>query len=632
MSPREALESLVLDVGKLADDYGRAGLLGSAGPDRAARSLVGDAAEVMAFRRLFLLTDALLRNVVGKKVFAAADAPRHVAVFGGTNVGKSTCVNVLLAAGVAGVRHTAAFTRHAQAFVPPGVSSADLFGGDPFAFRRFAAVPIEKLRPDVLDQYGVVVRPSSAPLPGVIVWDTPDCDSVDSQQYMAAVVEAVTIADAVVYVTTGQKYAVDFMLEWVILLERAGTPLLGCLNLTKRKDQPEILENQKLHLDSVAARNGVAAPRIDMVGFFVANEDEADLYKPEHAPGGQLREKVVALLNTASSGERVRRAVRFALASLKDVLGPARAELEAASRWRSAVDEAAVRFTADYETNYINDPKRFDAFRRLNLELLDLLDPNIPGLKQGLQVIRTVLRLPSQIIITVGKWIYNAMFGGGDKKKVKLPPEAESYQYAHTALLQGLTDLISRMRAEVRRHPFWDELDARWGRELSGIQQEFADKLKAHFDETERRIKEAARDIFKALEKSPVLLNTLRTARISVDAGMIVFAVVTAGHTTFVHDLLHDFIVAPSADVGGAGGGGLHRRQVHRDPRAQLKSELLDDARHFADEVYRDRLRKLGEELIAAVGFLRVDAALVNGLPDRLEALAKMLEAPGDVT
>ena len=126
------LEAVVQDFQTLAGRYRQAGLLTGSPVEPTVRRLLGASDEVLGFRRLFLLSDGLLRNVVGELLRAHRPQPTHVTVFGGTQVGKSTCVNVLLGTPAARVYHTAGFTRHAQGFLPPEMPVDTVNEGNPW--------------------------------------------------------------------------------------------------------------------------------------------------------------------------------------------------------------------------------------------------------------------------------------------------------------------------------------------------------------------------------------------------------------------------------------------------------------------------------------------------------------------
>src|SRR5436305_894816 len=101
----DLLDSAAADFATLRGAYARAGLFNDAATaarTEACRALLGTGDDAYRFRRLFLLADALVRNRVGRAVYAGV-APqtgpraRHVSVFGGNNAGKSTVVNILAA-------------------------------------------------------------------------------------------------------------------------------------------------------------------------------------------------------------------------------------------------------------------------------------------------------------------------------------------------------------------------------------------------------------------------------------------------------------------------------------------------------------------------------------------------------
>src|SRR6266542_2627770 len=69
-------------------------------------------------------------------------------------------------------------------------------GDDVYRFKRAF------LLAEALMRYGVGRRSTAVLPPDMVLWDMPDCDATESRKYMYAVVEAVTVADALVYVTS----------------------------------------------------------------------------------------------------------------------------------------------------------------------------------------------------------------------------------------------------------------------------------------------------------------------------------------------------------------------------------------------------------------------------------------------
>jgi 50S ribosome-binding GTPase len=230
-TPKELLSNVVRDFDILYHAYEKAGLLGEHAGTEAAKKLLGSGEDVYRFKREFLLAEALIRNRVGRLAHGG-NGLKHLAVFGGNNVGKSTVVNILAAEKVTSTSPEGGHTRHAVAISTASVQGGTrgLFGENPFAFRPFSPVHVHALDRDRLDQYGKCSFSSDTLPQDVVLWDMPDCDATDSRKYMSAVIEAVTSADAIVYVTSVGKFAVEHVVEWIFILHDAGIHVLQCLN------------------------------------------------------------------------------------------------------------------------------------------------------------------------------------------------------------------------------------------------------------------------------------------------------------------------------------------------------------------------------------------------------------------
>ena len=91
----------------------------------------------------------MVRNRIARLVFDR-HGPRHVVVFGGNNVGKSTVVNILAAASIADTSPEGGHTRQAHAF---STTAPPLFSWNPYAFNRFTQVAADQPRPQTFDCY-----------------------------------------------------------------------------------------------------------------------------------------------------------------------------------------------------------------------------------------------------------------------------------------------------------------------------------------------------------------------------------------------------------------------------------------------------------------------------------------------
>ncbi len=628
---QQHLLSVQTDVAALVSHYRSAGLLDEDASALAHR-LVGERADLLAFRRDLLMIDALLRNTIGWHIAGRPDQPRHAVVFGGTQVGKSTCVNVLLGQNVARVHHLGGFTRHAQAFVPKPYRPEGVLITHPPAFQDFKRVLPEQLRPDTLDAYSLQAIDQTSLLPDVVVWDAPDCDAVGSIRYMHGLIEALSLADAVVYVTTKEKYAVDAILEWVLLLRAAGFPIVNLLNNTPNRQQTDVLNSQRDALNTVAQRHGHPTEPLDSVAFPVVNANTSNevvsiLSDPQFAPGNALRQKV-RQASAAPRAPRAEAALRFVQQQLPTVLAPALAEVEALALWNNTVEQAVQQFVADYQQKYLDDPHHYDAFTRVSVRILDLLNPPIRGLKESLSMVRSVLRAPSRAIIWVGKRAWNMITGAPDEKPVVIPAEVKTYTEAHAALLDALSQVIDQQRQQVRHHPFWDTLNQQWAEQLAMLQSDFQQKLDAHWRDTEQRIEATAQAIYAELEKNPTQLNLLRASRLGVDAAAIVVSLVTTMHTGgLAENVIQELIVAPAmlSFVEGLTHNIANNYVDHR--KAEFKAQLLTDTRTMVDEVYRPTMQTLADRAIHEAGFIGMDAAALRSLPQRIEVLLQVITA-----
>ena len=296
-SAEKLIADVVADFGFLRGGYEKAGILDEGPGGAALAKLLGGYQDAARFRRTFLLLDALVRHRVSRIVFASGPY-RHVAVFGGTNVGKSTVVNILAEDGVATASPEGGYTRQAQVFASaPGA----VFGENTFFFHGFecldgGAIPASEIRAYLRSQRA----PSS--LPGdIALWDAPDCDAVGSARYVDAVIEVVTTADLVVYVTSVEKYSVEHLVEWLFSLIEIGIPVIGCLNKTSKRDRAEVIRKQaEVVFPTMATVLERPTPRLLVIALknLVESNDESDLWGSEHPEANQLRGAVVGALST----------------------------------------------------------------------------------------------------------------------------------------------------------------------------------------------------------------------------------------------------------------------------------------------------------------------------------------------
>ncbi|HEX2941341.1 MAG TPA: GTPase [Rhodopila sp.] len=615
-----ALEALfaavVADLTLVRDAYEAAGLLRDSGHGSVAWTLFGGAEEAERFRRDALLADALVRNRVARLVFRR-QGPSNIVVFGGNNVGKSTVVNILAAASLAGTSPEGGHTRHAQAFT---ADPNALLGWNPYAFNRFHQVPAAELAQSGFDAFAVSAIASESLPADIALWDAPDCDSVGSGRYLAAVVEAATIADLVVYVTSVEKYAVNDLVEWLFDLADAGIPVLGCLNKTPRKDRALVMRrHQEDILPAVARRLNRPPPSIHLVALRTMTEgEEADLWGADHPEAAELREAAVAGAAPQSDAAVARVALQAASDRIDRMLAPAHAELAVRAGWTETVGGAVAAFVATYESEYLTGDAVIDPFTKLNVQLLDLLNPEIPGLSEVMRGLRKIRRLPADLLRAGWRLISDRT---DTVREADLAPELRAYAHAHRALLRAIHDRIDAECAMPRHHPFWDRLAALWQQRAADLAEEFRQSTERHMEQTDAEIRSAARDILKALEQRPGVLRLLRTARLSTEMGGLLIGFAIPGHGHIGHDLLDQVVFAPlmMSATGAAADFAVEGYVAQR--RSQIVEKLRAEAKTIATTLYAAPLHAIGEDVFTAIGTLGLPQALLDRLPANLAKL-----------
>jgi hypothetical protein len=622
MQPSEALfAEVVADFGTLRDAYRSVGLLNTDEETNMANSLLGGGDGLNRFAREFLLADAIVRNRVARLVIDCGKL-RHVAVFGGNNVGKSTVINILAAGEVAASSPEGGQTQHAHSFT---AAAPPLFGQNTYCFRDFSLVEPGALNKSRHDQYTVTTMPLEAVPHDVVLWDAPDCDAVGSYRYLATVIEACAAADVVVYVTGLGNYSSAHIVEWVFRLHDAGIPIVECLNRTEKRHRAPIVERQRTFVFPEAAKHlDIAAPDLTVIPLrFLSGDDaqESDLWGPQHPEAEQLRATVLQQLESVDRPESGRKALEYILRRIGHILKPARMELAARRTWSDIVSRELEEFVKAYDETYLTSKggKTIEPFTRVNLEILNLLDPNIPGLKETVATLRWVSRLPARIVLRGVRNTYEFVVGGEtNRPQDPVAPQVEAYTEANKKLIRGLARQLKAQGDAAEHHPFWDRLDAAWQDQLESLQEDFARQVIEHKQITEAEIKEAAKDIFESLKSQPVLLNTLRTVKVGVMAGGLAVTYANLGHGFL--DLLGDLVITPvmqrMADGATMAGAAIYVEAR----RGKLVDKLRGDARNVVEKVYYRKLIDLADKSMGEES-LGIEQDLIERLPVKLKNL-----------
>jgi hypothetical protein len=184
-----------------------------------------------------------------------AHDPVHVALFGGTNSGKSTVLNILVGRAAAGIHATARFSRYPEAYHAGALGDRWLTG----APARFADYHCYRDRhppqqsDDDLARHGY--RPALAlldldrletpvlalPAAAAVFWDAPDFSTEEAQADLSAVLDVVALADLVIMTVTDESYADGRATALLRMVQDSGVRLHGVVN--KLADIPELLQD-----------------------------------------------------------------------------------------------------------------------------------------------------------------------------------------------------------------------------------------------------------------------------------------------------------------------------------------------------------------------------------------------------
>ncbi|MEP0845866.1 MAG: 50S ribosome-binding GTPase [Phycisphaerae bacterium] len=591
---------------------------------RLSRDAFADGAAQDRLLDSLLLADAALRHADAR---LRRPIP-HLAVIGPTQVGKSTVVNLLSAEPAAGVSPLAGFTVHPQAFAigtpPPDADADALLGGafadwrrcDPgelsrddlacFGFRALpprAAGPIPTVRDDAPPVRILSAEPrlfdeprpppDDAPgdeLPPCVLWDTPDFDSLASRSYQRGVLEAAALADALLLVVSKEKYADLTVWKLLEMLRPLDRPVVLCANkMTPDAEAPIVAaltdSLRRLEGDSPATR-------------LVTLPHDAELTRPgpaqRHPAVQRLRREVGRALEHAAGKDR-RAGVRALLRARWDEwCAPLRAEHDAANQWRKLVAAGLAQLQEGFRRDFLDNPGRFDTFRRTIAELLQLLE--IPGVARVMTNIRGVLTLPGRWLYQRGAALWRSRRGPGRPAPL---PDAASEELVLLEQIEKLLVMLEREAShrdspDVAAHAVWRALRRRMQEQSSALRQGTAEAVRRHHDAFMPEIRSAAGRLLDSLRENPRLLNSLRAARATADAAGILLAVKSAGLP------INELLLAPAmlalTSMLAEGALGTYMLRVCAELKERQAEHLK---RELCEAFLRPRLEALVERLDA---------------------------------
>lgn len=512
------------------------------------------------------------------------DRPEHplqLVVFGPTQSGKSTVVNVLLEANVAGVSALAGYTMHAQGF------HVGHTGGDWLSdfFPDYKKSSVQELPRDDANYYSAEpVQSPLQPTPST-VWDSPDFDSLRAGDYRESVVRSLGLADAALLVVSKDKYADQAVWEVLDLVRALGRPLLVCVNKVPDEDREVVVDSLLGRLD--AYWGDAPHPSVVVLPWQPGlGDDSAE--RPMDVVA--MRKSVSDILRRASREQHVSQLQSLLDHSWPEWRAPLLAELKAAEQWQQLVVARGEAVSLQYKRDYLDYPQQDETFQRSLVELLQLLE--IPAVANVLGKTRKLVTWPARKILKMAGIGRDSATGPDDSLERRLL--LDLFQQSLTRMSE---EALDKAAEGGDAGAWWRSMGKNLRQQRDSLSEDFDQRILSYQRDFEPEIKAAAEQLYAELQEQPVVLNSLRFARVGADAAGVVLAVKSGGLG------LIDLALAPAM--------------------LSVTSMLTEGAMgKYIDKVMRD-LRKIQRE--------RVDKLLVqDGLLTVLTALpAELADQPG---
>ncbi|MFK8074953.1 MAG: GTPase [Granulosicoccus sp.] len=465
------------------------------------------------------LADAVLDN--SKLLGSFPNQPLQIAVIGPTQSGKSTLVNVLLNAQVAGISALAGFTVHAQGYASQ-CSEEALANIDAVMhpLQRTLAVELDATK---LDSYVLesIQAGEQSNLSPAVVWDTPDFDSIEASTYTLSVLNTVALADVLILMVSKDKYGDKSVWDMLALIEPLGKPLIVCINKLDEHDEQTVKQAFSNRYDSQFP--GKKIPNLVLLPFAKKTTTDAP---PSFEPS-VLSDLTSSLEGATQSIERTqycRLSDQFIEDHQAQWFAPIIEEQSARTEWQNLIDDAVIKADETYATEYLDNDDKYDTFNRALAELLTLLE--LPGIAPTLAKTRQLITWPARKFLGVGKSMWNA------KDSSRNSTESEPTDLESEALELVLNTTLVSLQGSLLEQPqnaFWTHLNRQFRHNEQAISTAYREQAALAQKDFEPEIEEAAKKLFEQLQSQPALLNSLRAARVTADAAGVALALKSGG-------------------------------------------------------------------------------------------------------
>lgn len=450
--------------------------------------------------------------------------PIHLGVFGPTQSGKSSLINWLSGQPLAEPSPLAGFTVHPQGFSGPRSPGwLDRLGQ---YFEGYRRLPAKSLDPGELSAFGFDVSEASrlpAYLEGVILWDTPDFDSVASSRYEDSVLRIAALVDVVVLIVSKDKYGDLTVWEFLRLIEPLGQPTLLVINKTDPDSEVQLEESIR---NKWSAFRKDPLPEILTVPYSreAAQSDVLNTIQP------RLQPRVSQLLARV---ERTPGAAKRLIETYWNTwIQPVQSEHRLVHHWRERLDRVLTDCLDRYQRDYLNHPNHYETFQRALGELLTLLE--VPGIGSALHAARRVVTWPMRQLTRLGR------AASGRENNVDGVERAVLHQLAQHALIQLSEELLLDQARDLAEQRWRGGLSQLLGSRRASLLGRFDQAASEYVVQFRPEIESTARSLYAHLEEHPVVLNSLRATRVTTDAAALGVALHTGGIG------VQDFVIAPA--------------------------------------------------------------------------------------
>jgi hypothetical protein len=502
-----------------------------------------------------VFAEAFIRK--GELLAADFKLPLQIAVIGPTQAGKSSVCNLLLNSHLAGVSALAGYTVHPQGFcagvsLEASIALRHYFG----RYQQLQAIELTRTR---YDCFALSENLADAPLlPPCILWDTPDFDSIDAPDYKEGVIRTIALADIIILVLSKEKYADQSVWELMSMIEAFNQPTLICLNKLPEGSASLIIRSLKQKWQQ--ARNDLFPNALPL--FY---------HKPSSKPAWSHDDSQIIhqLAKKALKRSHVRYQSRLIQQHWSSWLAPIVAEHQAIDEWQRLVSKQIKQALLDYQRDYLNHPHYYDTFQQALIELLNLLE--IPKIASLLTTARRVLTWPIRTLLNLresrGAEVNHA------QEVVLLNQQADHL------LIQLTEHLLDKIASESRENSWWKENYRLLRQQRQLILETFTQQVLEYHQNFQQDVAATAQRLYQKLQQKPLVLNSLRTLRLSTDAAVIALVIKTGGIG------LHDLVMTPAllsltAILTETAIGGYMNQveaQLKRDQLKTVKQQLFID-------------------------------------------------------